>query len=155
MSYNISNYFKISIMQYNCVRKTVNIHIYLEIGLERNIDFILVQELWIAKDNIYIISYIVYHTILPEFCDVRPRVAVFVKKDLIYQSCYRSDLCKDSDIIILYILNSEIPDFQIMNVYNEKSLKENCNDWILNRILPHIKPQKYLIICEDFNAHHL
>ncbi len=44
-----------------------------------------------------------------------------------------------SDIIILDILNSEIPDFQIMNIYNKKSLKENCNDWILNRILPHIK----------------
>ena len=130
-------------------------YICLEIGLERNIDFILAQEPWIAQDNIYIIFYIAYHTILPEFCDVRPRVAVFVKKDLIHQFRYRSDLYKDSNIIILDILNSEIPDFQIMNVYNEKSLKENCNDWILNRILSHIKPQKYLIICGDFNAHHL
>jgi len=126
-------------MQYNCVRNTANIYIYLEIGLERNIDFILVQELWIAHDNIYIISHTAYHTILPEFCDVRPRVVIFVKKDLIHQFCYRSDLCKDSDIIILDILNSEIPDLQIMNIYNEKSLKENCNDWILNRILPYIK----------------
>src|SRR6266536_814354 len=111
MSYNISNHFKISIMQHNCVRKRANMYTCLEIGLERNIDFILVQELWIAKDNTYTISYTVYHTILPEFCDVRSRVAVFVKKDLIYQFCYRSDLCKDSDIIILDILNSEIPDF--------------------------------------------
>src|SRR6266511_3031725 len=154
MNYNINNHFKISIIQYNCARKTANIYTYLEIGLERNIDFILVQEPWIAKDNTYIISYIVYHTILPEFCDVRPRVTIFAKKDLIHQFCYRSDLCKDSDIIILDILNSEILDFQIMNVYNEKSLKENCNDWILNRILSHIKPQKYSIICGDFNAHH-
>src|SRR6266498_1958924 len=125
MSYNISNHFKISIMQYNCARKTANMHICLEIGLERNIDFILVQESWIAKDNTYIISYTAYHIILSEFCDVRPRVIILVKKYLIYQFCYRSDLCKDSDIIILNILNSEIPDFQIMNVYNEKSLKEN------------------------------
>src|SRR6266536_156142 len=154
MSYNINNHFKISIMQYNCAKNTANIYTYLEIGLERNIDFILVQELWIAKDNIYIISHTAYHTILPEFCDVRPRVAVFVKKDLMHQFCYRSDLCKDSDTIILDILNSEIPDFQIMNVYNEKSLKENCNDWTLNRILPYIKLQKYLIIYRDFNAHH-
>ena len=28
-----------------------------------------------------------------------------------------------------------------MNVYNKKSLKENCNDWTLNRILPYIKLQ--------------
>ncbi len=140
MSYNISNHFKISIMQYNCARNTVNMYIYLEIGLERNIDFILIQKLQIAKDNIYIIFHTAYHTILPEFCDIRSRMAVFVKKDLIYQFCYRSDLCKDSDIIILDILNSEISDFQIMNVYNEKSLKENCNDWTLNRILSHIKP---------------
>src|SRR6266498_5310199 len=139
MSYNISNYFKISIMQYNCARNTANMHICLEIGLERNRDFIFVQELWIAQDNIYIISHTAYQTILSEFCDVRPRVAVFVKKDLTHQFWYRSDLCKDSNIIILDILNSEIPDFQIMNIYNEKSLKENCNDWILNRILPHIK----------------
>ena len=81
-------------------------------------------------------------------------MAVFIKKDLTHQFCYRSDLCKDSNIIILDILNSEIPDFQIMNIYNEKSLKENYNDWTLNRILPYIKPQKYLIICGDFNAHH-
>src|SRR6266508_1298340 len=135
MSYNISNHFKISIMQHNCARNTANMHTCLEIGLERNIDFILVQELWIAQDNTYIISHTAYHTILPEFCDVRPRVAVFAKKDSIHQFCYRSDLCKDSDIIILDILNSEIPDFQIMNIYNEKSLKENCNDWTLNRII--------------------
>src|SRR6266511_4137564 len=139
MSYNISNHFKISIMQHNCARITANIHTYLEIGLERNIDFIPIQELWIAKDNIYTISYTAYHTILSKFYDVRPRVAVFVKKDLIHQFCYRSDLCKDSDIIILDILNSEILDFQIMNVYNEKSLKKNCNDWTLNRILLYIK----------------
>src|SRR6266511_4375601 len=127
MSYNISNYFKISIMQYNCVRNTVNMHICLEIGLERNIDFILIQEPWIAQDNIYIISYTTYHTILLEFCNIRSRVAVFAKKNLIHQFSYRSDLCKDSNIIILDILNSEIPDFQIMNINNKKSLKENCN----------------------------
>ena len=86
-------------------------YIYLEIGLERNIDFILVQESWIAQDNIYIISYITYHTILLEFCDIRFRVTVFLKKNLIYQFCYKSDLCKDSNIIILDILNSEILDF--------------------------------------------
>src|SRR6266511_4326155 len=111
MSYNISNHFKISIIQHNFARNTVNIHTYLEIGLERNIDFILIQKSWIAQDNIYIISHTAYHTILPEFCDVRFRMAVFVKKDLIHQFCYRSDLYKDSDIIILDIINSEIPDF--------------------------------------------
>src|SRR6266536_3083263 len=140
MSYNISNHFKISIIQHNCVRITVNMYTYLEIGLERNIDFILVQELWIVKDNTYTISHTAYHTILLEFCDVRPRVVVFAKKDSIHQFCYRSDLYKDSNIIILDILNSEIPDFQIINIYNEKSLKENYNDWILNRILSYIKP---------------
>src|SRR6266536_6553386 len=111
MSYNISNHFKISIMQHNCARNTANMYICLEIGLERNIDFILIQELWIARDNTYTISHITYHTILPEFCDIRSRVVVFAKKDLIHQFCYRSDLCKDSDIIILNILNSEISDF--------------------------------------------
>src|SRR6266511_2883644 len=154
MSYNISNHFKISIMQHNCARKTANIHTYLEIGLERNIDFILIQEPWIARDNIYIISHTTYRTILPEFCDVRPRVAVFAKKDLIHQFCYRSDLCKDNNIIILNILNSEIPDFQIINIYNEKSLKEYCNDWKLNRILLYIKLQKHSIIYRDFNVYH-
>ncbi|SRR6266536_1520512 len=140
MSYNINNHFKISIIQHNYARKTANIYTYLEIDLERNIDFILIQESWIAKDNTYIISHTAYHTILPEFCDVRPRMTVFAKKDLIHQFCYRSDLCKDNNIIILNILNSEIPDFQIINIYNKKSLKENYNDWILNRILSYIKP---------------
>src|SRR6266498_1258160 len=132
-----------------------SIHIYIEIGLERNIDFILIQKPWIAQNNIYTISHTTYHTILPEFCDIRPKVAIFTKKNSIHQFCYKSNLYKDSDIIILNILNSEIPDFQIINIYNEKSLKKNYNDWTLNRILPHIKPQKYSIICEDFNTHHL
>src|SRR6266536_3478237 len=95
-----------------------------------------------------------YNIILLEFCDIRPRVAIFAKKDLIHQFYYRSDLCKNNNVIILDILNSKIPDFQIMNIYNKKSLKEDYNDWTLNRILPHIKPQKYSIICGDFNVHH-
>ena len=111
-------------MQHNCARNTANIHTYLEIGLERNIDFILVQKPWIAQDNIYIISHTAYHTILSEFCDVRSRMAVFAKKNSTHQFCYRSDLCKDNNIIILNILNSEIPDYQIINIYNEKSLKK-------------------------------
>src|SRR6266536_6283623 len=115
MSYNTSNHFKISIIQHNCARNTANIYIYLEISLKRNIDFILIQEPWIEEDNIYTISHTVYHTILPEFCDIRSRITIFVKKDLIHQFCYRSDLCKDNNIIILNILNSEIPDFQIRN----------------------------------------
>ena len=53
-----------------------------------------------------------------------------------------------------FFRRSEIPDFQIINIYNKKSLKENCNDWTLNRILSYIKPQKYSIIYGDFNAHH-
>src|SRR6266536_5933903 len=101
MSYNINNHFKISIIQYNCARKTANIHTYLEIGLKRNIDFILIQKPWIAKNNTYTISYTTYHTILPEFYDIRPKMAVFVKKNSIHQFCYSSDLYKDSDIIIL------------------------------------------------------
>src|SRR6266511_2741109 len=119
MSYNISNYFKISIMQHNCARNIANIHTYLKIGLKRNIDFILIQKLWIAQDNTYIISYTIYHTILPEFCDIKPRMAIFAKKDSTHQFCYRSDLYKDSNIIILDILNSEIPDFHI--------IKQNSN----------------------------
>src|SRR6266536_1990950 len=115
-------------MQHNCARNAANIYIYLKIGLERNIDFILIQKPWIAQNNIYTISHTTYHTILLEFCDIRPRVAIFAKKDSIHQFYYRSDLCKDNNIIILDILNSKIPDFQIINIYNEKSLKENCND---------------------------
>ncbi len=61
-----------------------NIHICLEIGLERNIDFILIQESWIAQGNIYIIFYTPYHTILLEFCGIKFRVIIFVKKGLIY-----------------------------------------------------------------------
>src|SRR6266536_376220 len=139
MSYNISNYFKISIIQHNCARNTTNMYIYLKIDLERNINFILVQKLWITQDNIYTISHTTYHTILSKFYDIRPRITVFAKKDLTHQFYYKSDLCKDSDIIILDILNSEIPDFQIINVYNKKSLKESCNDWTLNKILLYIK----------------
>ncbi len=130
-------------------------HTYLEMSLKMDTDFILFQELWITQDNIYTISYTAYDTILSEFCEIRSKIAIFAKKNSKYQFCYRSDLCNDNNIIILDILNSGISDFQIMNIYNEKSLKENCNEWIINRILPQIKPQKHSIIYRDFNAHHL
>ena len=48
--------------------------------------------------------------------------------------------------------NTEV--IQLINVYNEKSLAKNNNEWIVKRSLKNILPHLNTIICEDFNSHH-
>ncbi|KAL1978951.1 hypothetical protein VTN96DRAFT_8108 [Rasamsonia emersonii] len=126
----------------------------LEIGLELKIDFILFQEPWVSRDNSFTISHPSYNALLPESKDIRPRVAIFHRKLSRFQFCQRNDICQDSDIIIIDILGTKIKDFQLINIYNEKSLKESQDDWTIDRALVNITPSRNTIIGGDFNAHH-
>ena len=116
-------------MQNNTSRNSDYMVTCLEIGIESGIDFILFQEPWISQDNSFTISHPSYNVILPEQPDpitrVRPRVAIFHRKLSKFQFCQRTDLNSDSDLLILDILGSEINDLQLINIYNEKSLKDS------------------------------
>src|SRR5438093_13392454 len=122
---------QIFIMQHNTARNSNNMQTCLEIGLKRNIDFILFQEPWIAPNDNRTIQHSAYTTILPKINNLRPRTAIFANKNSKFGFCPRTDITDDSDVIILDILNSEIPELQITNIYNKRSLAKNNYEYII------------------------
>ena len=74
----------------------------LEIAFKANIDFILIQEPWIASDNIGTVSYLIYIDILPPRKEeIRSRVVIFTRKNTPYSYTARPNISNDSDILIL------------------------------------------------------
>ena len=56
---------------------------------------------------------------------------IFAKKSSRFQFYQRSDICSNTDILIIDINDSVNPNaevIQLINVYNEKSLAENSNE---------------------------
>jgi len=123
--------FRIQFLQQNVDKKDSKMHTCLQIGLELNIDFVLFQEPFINTDTMTTISHSAYYCIIPESEKIRPRVMIFAKKSSRFQFCQRSDICSDTDILVIDIndsLNSKAEVIQLINVYNEKSLSENNNE---------------------------
>ena len=150
---------KVSIMQHNTNRNPDVMQSCIEIAIESAIDFILVQEPWIAFDidnAAYTVSHPAYYCILPESSsNIRPRVAIFARKHSIYTYCVRTDLVADSDIIIIDVSGSNIETFQIVNIYNERSLdEESDNSYTVERSLQNINLSMETLIAGDLNAHH-
>src|SRR5436190_21175023 len=148
---------RIQFLQQNVDKNGSKMHTCLQIGLELNIDFILFQEPFVNTNTMTTISHSAYYCIMPESEKIRPRVMIFAKKSSRFQFCQRSDICSDTDIIIIDIndsLNSKTEVIQLINIYNEKSLAENNNKWTVKRSLQNIIPAKNTIICGDFNSHH-
>ncbi len=148
---------KILFLQHNSNTNAHIMHTCLEYSIENQIDYILFQESWFAKDNITTISHYAYYCIVSEYQNIRSRVIIFARKQSRYQFCLRSDICSDSDLLVIDIIDktksfTEI--IQLINIYNEKSLLENNNERTIERCLHTIIPAKYTIICEDMNAHH-
>ena len=44
--------------------------------------------------------------------------------------------------------------FLLLNIYNEKSLKEDSSEYTVERALSQIKSTQRTLLCEDLNAHH-
>ena len=150
------NSYGIHFLQNNPARNPNSMITCLEIGIELGTDFILFQEPWVAQDNSYTISHPSYNAILPEqppANKVHPRVTIFHRKLSKFQFCQRTDLNSDSDLLIIDILGSQIPDLQLINIYNEKSLKEPP-EWTVERALSCLVPSQNTLIGGDFNAHH-
>jgi len=130
----------------------------LEIGLEYSTDFILFQEPYIRDGTT--ISHPAYDTILPSSSSsppssslIRPRVAIFHRKLSRFQYCQRDDL-SSPDLLVIDIIGSQIPNLQLINIYNEKSLEPEDNTYTIERALVNIVPSKNSILGGDFNAHH-
>ena len=100
-------------------------------GLELKIDYILFQEPYIDMATKTTISHSAYYCIIPESEETKPRVMIFAKKNSRFQFCQRSNICPDTDILIINIndsLNAKAEVIQLINIYNEKSLVENNNE---------------------------
>src|SRR6266480_5075549 len=126
-----NNAFRIQFMQQNVDKNDSKMHTCLQIDLELNIDFVLFQESFINTDSMTIISHSAYYCIMSESEKIRPRVMIFAKKSSRFQFCQKSDICSDTDILVIDIndsLNSKAEVIQLINVYNEKSLSENNNE---------------------------
>ena len=106
------NNSKIEILQHNTARKIPAMHITLELAFKANIDFVLLQEPYIANDNMGTVSYPAYTAIIPTPSEnVRPRVAVFARRDTKYSYTARPDIINDPDILILTILGRGLAPF--------------------------------------------
>ena len=148
---------KILFLQHNTNTNQHNMHTCLEYDIENQIDYILFQEPWFAKDNITTISHFAYYCIVSEYQNIRLRIVIFARKQSKYQFCLRSNICSDSDLLVINIIDktkSFTETIQLINIYNEKSLLENNNERIIERCLHTIIPAKYTIICGNMNAHH-
>jgi len=126
-----SNSSRIQFLQQNVDKNDSKMHTCLQIDLELNIDFVLFQESFINTNTMTTISHSAYYCIISESEKIRFRVMIFAKKSSRFQFCQRSDICSDTDIIIIDIndsLNPETEVIQLINIYNEKSLAENNNE---------------------------
>jgi hypothetical protein len=133
-------------------------HTCLDYGIESSIDFILFQESYVARDNITTISHSAYYCIMPTIQDLRARVMIFARKQSRYDFCMRTDIYIDNNILIIDIIDKTkaySETIQIINIYNEKSLKEDCNEYIVQRKLNQIISYKNTILCEDLNVYYL
>src|SRR5436190_18762750 len=111
-------------------------HTYLEIGLELKINYVLFQEPYINMIIKITISHTAYYYIILKNEEIKLRVIIFAKKNLRFQFCQRLDICSDTDILIIDIndsQNTKSEIIQLINIYNEKSLTENSNEWTVKR----------------------
>ena len=79
-------------------------------------------------------------------------LTTFVSKSANLNCTSRYNISNDSDIQVLNIL-SNIENFMIFNIYNEKCQNEN-QEYTIERKLTSIDISEKAIICGDFNAHH-
>jgi hypothetical protein len=72
------------------------------------------------------VFYLTYISILPSRKEgIRPRIAIFIRKNTPYSYTARLNISNNSDILILQVSGLEISPFQLINIYNEKGLGEN------------------------------
>jgi hypothetical protein len=143
---------EIKFLQHNCARSTNTMISCLEYDLKK-INIICIQESWIDLNQI-IISHSTFNKILSEQKEIhKQRIMTFVLKSFKFSVTSCSNLCSNTNVQILNISETNIENFTILNVYNEKNQKSNSDEYIIERKLKTINLTKNSLICDDFNAH--
>ena len=142
----------LKIFQHNCNRVTSTMHSVLESAVGK-VDIVLFQEPWIGPQNITV-SHPAFTSIIPA-TELRPRVVAFIAKANCNLKCTsRPDISTDSDLQALSISMSNLKEFLLLNIYNEKSLREDSSEYTVERALSQIKSTQRTLLCGDLNAHH-
>jgi hypothetical protein len=113
---------EIKFLQHNCARSTNTMISCLEYDLKKKIDIVCMQESWIDLNQI-IISHSAFNRILLEQEENethKQRIMTFVSKKFKFSVTSRSNLCSNTDIESFNISKTNIKDFTMFNVYNEK-----------------------------------
>ena len=67
----------------------------------------------------------------------------------------RNDIVNDSNIIIINVSSLYIETFQIINIYNKKSLdSESDNSYTIERSLQNIQILTKALVARDFNSYY-
>ena len=113
----------------------------------------LLQESWIENNNTSISHFAFIKIAFNTEQNVKVQTITFVSKNAKLNCTSKYDISNDSNIQVLNI-SSNVKNFMIFNIYNEKSQKKN-QEYIVEQKLTSIDVSEKAIIFEDFNAHHL
>ena len=96
MSTNYISNIKLRIIQYNCVLSTNIMHSLLNAAVT-TADIIFIQEPWLSKDYLIIITYLTFRPIIPTI-KTRPRVITFISNIIpTLEVTPRPDIIDDPD----------------------------------------------------------
>src|SRR5690348_8670403 len=110
------NTSRIQFLQQNVDKNSDKMHTCLQIELELNIDFILFQESFVNTNLMTTISHLAYYCIMPESEKIKFKVMIFAKKSSRFQFCQKSNICSNTNILIIDIndfLNSNTKVIQL------------------------------------------
>jgi hypothetical protein len=136
---SISSSHLLKLIQHNTARSSRYIDSCLDTAVKNQIDCIFIQEPYFLDDSYTTtVTYSAYHCMFPRgqaTTKIRPRVAVFARKKSRFQFTERTNLNSDTDMIIVNVSGPEIKTFQIINIYNEKSLQLSTSAYTVERAL--------------------
>ena len=82
------------------------------------------------------------------------KIIIFVLKKSTLKITFKSDISNNLHVQILHIINIDIDDCMIINIYNEKNQFSTSNKYTIERLLTKTELSTNLILCDDFNVYH-
>ncbi len=119
---------EIQIVQHNYTKNVNVMHSLLNSTMNK--DIVLIQELWIFKDNKIIILHSAFITLLSSSnLDVKPQTVTFINKNRQNFICtLRSDIFMNLDLqTITIFINNSSETVLLLNIYNEKLQEEDSD----------------------------
>ena len=142
------------ILQANLNRSPQATETLLELGIREKADVLLVQEPWILykEDEGYTrtISHPAYLSVLPPVdSSVRPRTAIFLKRDLAIQA--NPLAIRDPDVQVIELQDRRRNRVDLVNIYNER---DSAGAWTTERCLTGLALPRATLLAGDFNTKH-